>query len=91
MFVFYEIIGVCGKGILMISRRGIVDSIVANPTDEDISTVQARILSVEAQAAALARSMQRLHGGEWRYFIDPISKNVFVTQFSSAGEVKKRR
>ena len=75
----------------MLSRRSVIDGITANPTDEDVQIVQRQIHSVEDQAAALTCAMQKLHGGEWRYFIDPIAKNVFVTQFSPAGEVRKRR
>ncbi len=48
-------------------------------------------IDIEKQAAALARSMQKIHGGQWRYFIDPISRNVFVTQFSPSGDVRKRK
>ena len=80
-----------GTEILMLSRRSVPDGIVANPTDDDVQIAQRQIQSVEDQAAALARAMQKLHGGEWRYYIDPIAKNVFVTQFSPAGEVRKRR
>lgn len=75
----------------MISRRSVIDGITANPTDEDVQIAQRQIQSVEDQAAALTRAMQKLHGGEWQYFIDPIAKNVFVTQFSPAGVVRKRR
>lgn len=64
----------------MISRRGVITGVVANPTDEDISTVQGRILSVEAQAAALARSMQRIHGGRWGYAYDEDVAAVFIFQ-----------
>ena len=75
----------------MLSRRSVPDGIAANPTDDDVQVAQRQIQSVEDQAASLARAMQKMHGGEWRYFIDPIAKNVFVTQFSPAGEVRKRR
>lgn len=75
----------------MISRRGVLGGMVASPADDDVQAAQRQIQSVEDQAAALTHAMQKLHGGEWRYFIDPIAKNVFVTQFSPAGEVRKRR
>ena len=64
----------------MISRRGVLSGVVANPSDEDISTVQSRILSVEAQAAALAHSMQKIHGGRWGYAYDEDAAAVFIFQ-----------
>ncbi len=73
----------------MLSQRSVSDGIAENPTDDDVHIAQRQIQSVEDQAAALARAMQKMHGGEWRYFIDPIAKNVFVTQFSPAGVVRK--
>lgn len=75
----------------MLSRCSVPDGIVVNATEDDVRVAQRQIQTVEAQAAALAHAMQKMHGGEWRYFIDPIAKNVFVTQFSPAGEVRKRR
>ena len=75
----------------MLSQRSVPDGIAANPIDDDVQILQRQIQSVEAQAAALTQAMQRMHGGEWRYLIDPIAKNVFVTQFSPAGVVRKRR
>lgn len=75
----------------MLSQCSVPDGIAANPTDDDVQMVQRQIQSVEDQASALAHAMQKMHGGEWRYFIDPIAKNVFVTQFSPAGVVRKRR
>lgn len=75
----------------MLSQRSVPDGIAANPTDNNVQIAQRQIQSVEDQASALAHAMQKMHGGEWRYFIDPIAKNVFVTQFSPAGEVRKRR
>lgn len=75
----------------MHSQRSVPDGIAGNPTDDDVQIAQRQIQSVEDQASALAHAMQKMHGGEWRYFIDPIAKNVFVTQFSPAGVVRKRR
>lgn len=75
----------------MLSQRSVPDGIAGNPTDDDVQIAQRQIQSVEDQASALAHAMQKMHGGEWRYFIDPIAKNVFVTQFSPAGVVRKRR
>lgn len=75
----------------MISRRGVLSGIVAASASVEVSDAQNKIMSVEDQVKAVAMAMQMIHGGEWRYSIDPIARNVFVTQFSLTGEVKKRR
>lgn len=69
----------------MIHKRG--------ELEEEITPDQVKIISneVEAKAAEIAILMHRLHGGGWRYFIDPISKNIFITQFSGSSDVKKRK
>lgn len=64
----------------MISRRGVLSGIGMNPTDDDVLRVQAKILSVEAQAAALAHSMQKIHGGRWGYAYDEDAAAVFIFQ-----------
>lgn len=64
----------------MISRRSVPDGIVANPTDEDVQIAQRQIQSVEAQAAALAHAMQKIHGGRWGYAYDEDAAAVFIFQ-----------
>ncbi len=64
----------------MLSRRSVPDGIVANPTDDDVQTAQRQIQSVDDQAAALARAMQRIHGGRWGYAYDEDVAAVFIFQ-----------
>lgn len=66
--------------ILMISRRSVIDGITANPTDEDVQIAQRQIQSVEDQAAALARAMQKIHGGRWGHAYDEDAAAVFIFQ-----------
>lgn len=49
----------------MLSQRSVSDGIAANPTDDDVQIAQRKIQTVEDQATALARAMQKMHGGRW--------------------------
>lgn len=64
----------------MLSRCSVPDGIVANPTDDDVQVAQRHIQSVEAQAASLARAMQKIHGGRWGYAYDEDVAAVFIFQ-----------
>jgi hypothetical protein len=64
----------------MFSRRNVPEEIVANPTDDDVQIAQRQIQSVENQAAALARAMQKIHGGRWGHAYDEDAAAVFIFQ-----------
>ena len=69
-----------GTEILMLSQRSVPEGIIANPADDDVQMTQRQLHSVEDQAAALARAMQRFHGGRWGYAYDEDVAAIFIFQ-----------